>query len=197
MYRLFYNRQNVGDVLFVVIDAHAYPDRSESVGEVTALYQGERLIGINLFDFGKTVKIKASGMIVSPEDVLIDAINAKLAQVNLPALPYCRDSGYKVAEVKNLEEHPLDEKSSIVTLMVGEKTLTTVTRYRNLEIGKPIVVAVDGCIKFDGTVFEKKVVRNIPIECEVCCAADLRIGEEFKEAFIPEDMPFGSDFFLG
>lgn len=196
MYRLFYNHENVGDVLFVVLDAHAYPDKSESKGDVTALYKDGKLIGVNLFNFTKTVKLKVQGMIVTPDDKLIDVINALLSAANVPALPYCRDSGYKIAVVKNIEEHPLDERSSILTLDLGDKELCTVTRYQNVEIGKPIVVAIDGCVKFDGTLFEKKVVRNIPIDCEVCCAADLRLGEEFKAAFIPETNIAGSDFFL-
>ena len=195
MYRLFYNHENVGDVLFVVIDPNAYPDHKEEKGEVVALYKGEELVGINLFGFGKTAKIKASGMIVSPEDVLIDVINAKLVAAGLEALPYTRRTLYTVAKVTAKEEHPLDEKSSILTLDLGDKTLSTVTRYQNVEVGSHIVVAEDGCIKFDGRPFEKKVVKNIPIDCEVCCAADLHVGEEFKEAFLV-DKKEGSDFFL-
>ena len=195
MYRLFYNRENVGDVLFIVLDALAYPDASKTNGEVTALYKGDELIGINLFNFSKTVKIKAHGMIVTPEDVLIDVINSKLQNAGLPMLPYTRESGFVVAEVNNIEEHPLDERSNILTLKVGEKTLSTVTRYQNISIGSHIVVVCDGAIKFDGVLFQKKIVKNIPIECEVCCEADLRIGEEFKSAFLV-DLPSGTDFFL-
>jgi len=98
--------------------------------------------------------------------------------------------------VKTIEEHPLDERSSILTLDLGDHELQTVTRYHNFEVGSALVVAIDGCIKFDGTLFEKKVVRNIAIDCEVCCEADLRIGEEYKAAFLPETHIAGSDFFL-
>lgn len=196
MYRLFYNHENVGDVLFVVIDPERSPDRVETKGEVTALYQGEELVGINLFDFGKTAKIKASGMIVAPEDILIDVINDKLVNAGLSKLPYCHESGFKVATIAKLEEHPLDERSHIVTLKIKDQTLSTVSRYSNLEEGMKIVVVLDGVMKFDGTAFRKKVVKNIPIECEVCCEKDLRIGEEFKAAFIPEGKEEGDDFFL-
>ena len=196
MYRLFYNHESVGDVLFVVLCPDRYPDRVENKGEVVALYQGDDLVGINLFDFGKTCKIKASGMIVAPEDILIDIINDKLVNAGLEKLPYCRDTGFTVGEITNLEEHPLDEHSHIVTLKVKEKTLTTVSRYQNLEIGSKIVVVTDGAMKFDGTQFKAKVVKNIPIECEVCCEKDLHIGDEFKLAFIPEGKEAGQDFFL-
>ena len=195
MYRLFYNHENVGDVLFIVIDPLAYPDHTVNKGEVTAMYQGEKLVGINLFDFGRTAKIKAKGMIVAPEDVLIDVINSKLSLAGLDPLPYTRQTGYAVAEVTAMEEHPLDERSNILTLKLGEETLTTVSRYQNIEVGSHIVVVKDGTIKFDGSVFQKKVVKNIPIECEVCCEADLHIGEEYKKAHLVE-LPSGADFFL-
>ncbi len=196
MYRLFYNHENVGDVLFIVIDPERYPDHVKKVGEVTALYQGEDLVGINLFDFGKTAKIKASGMIVAPEDILVDVINDKLVNAGLEKLPYCHETGYVVAEVVGKEEHPLDERSNILTLKIKEKTLSTVSRYQNIEIGSRIVVVTDGVMRFDGTAFHTKVVKNIPIDCEVCCEKDLRIGEEFKAAFLVADKEPGADFFL-
>ena len=196
MYRLFYNHESVGDVLFVVIDALSYPDETKTVGDVTALYKEGKLIGVNLFRFGKTVKIKANGMIVAPENVLIDVINDKLAEAGVEKLPYAKESGYVIAKVENAEEHPLDEHARILTLNIGTKTITTVSRYQNFGIGDYIVVAVDGCIKFDGTVFASRVVKNIPIEAEVCSSADLHIGEESKAAFLPEEKTAGADFFL-
>ena len=196
MYRLFYNHENVGDVLFVVIEPQSYPDRSVTKGEVTALYKGDALVGINLFDFGKTAKIKATGMIIAPEDILIDVINAKLENAGLEKLPYTRATGYRVAEVTEMEEHPLDERSNILTLQVGEEKLTTVSRYQNIAVGSHIVVVTDNVIKFDGTTFNKKVVKNIPIEAEVCSAADLKVGEESKEAYLVPQLPSGADFYL-
>ncbi len=196
MYRLFYNHENVGDVLFVVMDTKSYPDKTVDKGDVTALFKQEELIGYNLRNFGAICKIKATGMIVSPEDILIDRINDQLLGAGFEKLPYCRDSGYKVAEVVKIEEHPLDERSSIVELSVGEKVLHTVTRYQNLSVGSHCVVALPECIKFDGTQVESKIVKNIPVECEICSKSDLHIGEEFKEAFLVPEMAGGADFFL-
>ena len=196
MYRLFYNHENVGDVLFIVIKPGDYPDKTETKGEVTALFKDGELVGYNLFDFGKTVKIKASGMIVTPDDLLLDVINDKLANAGFEKLPYCRESGYVCAEVTAKEEHPLDEQSSILTLNAGETTLSTVTRYQNIDVGTHIVVALDGCIKFDGTTFSKKIVKNIPIECEVCSGKDLHVNEDFKSAQLVPELAPGADFFL-
>ncbi len=195
MYRFFANPDNVGDVLFVVFDPEAIPNRVEEHEGVTALYRDESLVGLNLFgaigEFGITQK----GMIVKICGSLLSKVNQKLASVGLKTLENNPDSGYIVAKVTALEEHPLDERSNIVTLDLGGKTLTTVSRYANLREGLLIVVAIDGCIKFDGMAFHKKIVRNIPIECEVCSPFDLRIGEEGKAAFEVENKLPGEDFF--
>lgn len=196
MYHLFYNHEHVGDVLFIVLQPNAYPDDNKVCGDVNALYKEGQLIGINIFNFGKTAKIKASGMFIAPNDVLLDVINDKLVNAGLEKLPYCRDSGFKVAEVTLLEEHPLDERLRIVTLKVGENTLSTVSRYQNIEVGSKVVIVTDGAMKFDGTTFEKKVSRNIPIDCEICSPSDLRLSDEFKAAYLEEKKASGDDFFI-
>ncbi len=197
MYRLFYNYKSVGDVLFVVIEPTIIPDRKISNGRVTSLYKGEKLVGINVFDIQKDIKIKASGMIVTPDRIMIDALNSILVNAGTEKLPYVEDSGYAVAKISKIEEHPLDERMSIVTLDDGKGALSTVTRYQNIEEGGYCVIVRDGTIKFDGSRFEKHVSRNIPIDCELCSGSDLKISDDFKSAFIPEGYNAGDDFFLG
>ena len=195
MYRFFCNPDNVGDVLFAVFDPETIPNRVEEREGVTALYRDETLVGINFFGAVEEFGLNQKGMIVKICDDLLSKVNEKLASVGLKSLEKNLDSGYIVAKVTALEEHPLDERSNIVTLDLGGKTLTTVSRYANLKEGLLIVVAVDGCIKFDGMAFHKKTVRNIPIECEVCSPFDLRVGEESKAAFEVQNKLPGEDFF--
>ena len=195
MYRFFYNPDNVGDVLFLVVEPETIPSRVEEHEGVTLLYRDDKLVGANFLGFGEKYGLKEKGMIVKiPENVIV-GVNQCLAEVGADKLCDNVNSGYLVAKVTKLEEHPLDERSNIVTLDLGGYELTTVSRYANLKPGLRIVVAIDGCIKFDGMAFHKKVVRNIPIECEVCSPFDLRLGEEGKCAFEVEDKVEGSDFF--
>jgi tRNA-binding protein len=197
MYRLFYNYDVSGDVLFILIDPEKKPTRTEKKNNVAAIYAGEELIGINLFDFSKSVKLKSNGVIFTPDNALMDVVNLLLAEAGLAKLPYCTDSGYKVAKITHLEEHPIDEKAQIVTLDLGAKSLTTVSWYPNLEVGKLVVVALDGTILYDGSVFHSFVSRNIPNECSLCSAKELRIKEAGEGAFSTKDYLPGEDFFLG
>lgn len=194
MYRFYYNRSTGGDVLYCVIEPSSYPDQVRQVGDVTALYHDGRRVGINFLNISKTMKIKASGMIPTISAPFLEIVNHMLENAGEPPLPPCFGSGYAIAEVSSIEEHPLDEKKRIVHLSLGGKSLDTVTRYSNVSPKARIVVALDRCIKADGTEFLAHSERNIPIECEICSEKDLRLGEESKLAFLTEGEP-GEDFF--
>jgi len=196
MYRLFYNYKVTGDILFVLIDPEKKPDRVETKGRVVALYCGSELVGINIFKVSEVFQLRASGIIFAPEKPLLDVINAILTEEGLASLPLPSDSGYTVARISKLEEHPLDEKAHIVTLLAGQEELTTVSWYPNLNEGSLVVIAKDGTILSDGSVFNKFVSRNIPNDCAICGAKELKLDDK-PGAFLPEGYEPGDDFFLG
>lgn len=196
MYRLFYNHDVTGDILFVLIDPEKKPTRNVAKGRVNALYAGSELVGINIFGVSEVFKLKASGIIFAPEKPLLDVVNSMLAEAALPSLPECSSSGYKVAKIVKLEEHPIDEKAHIVTLSLGDHELTTVSWYPNLKEGLCLVVATDGTILYDGTVFHKFVSRNIPSDCSICSSRELKLPGA-PGAFLVEGYEAGEDFFLG
>jgi hypothetical protein len=198
MYRLFYNHEVSGDVLFAVIEPERKPDEVVSRGRVTALYAGGSLIGLNVFAVSMTVRLTAKGMIPAPDDRLIDAVNAILASDGFAPLPYTRDSFFHVAEVRRIEEHPLDEKALLVALSAGEKSLSAVTWYPNLAIGAKAIVATDGAILSDGSVFRASQERGIAKDCLICSGADLRMaGAPAGAFFVYEGYEPGDDYFLG
>lgn len=197
MYRFFYDYASGGDVLFILIDPEKKVDRVLTKGNVSALYAGETLVGINVFEVSKTVKITAKGMIAAPEKLLVDAVNALLCHAGLSPLPFLEDSGFKVAKIAALEEHPLEEKAHLVTLECGNKTLATVSWYSNLAVGLEVVVATDGAIGYDGSVFHRSLVRGIPVECALCSSTELRLEGPSSMAFVVTGYASGEDFFLG
>ncbi len=196
-YRLYYNYKTNGDILFLVIDPLAYPDEVKEKDDVVCLYSKGELIGINFLSIGKKVKIHAEGMIVNPLDEVIDILNNVLKNASFDiVLPYVRNSFYKIARIEKKEEHPLNERMSILTLNLGDKTLSTVTRYQNVNEGDKVLVALDNCLRYDGSIFKARVERNIPIECELCSEKDVRLGEESKAALIIDKGNPGEDFFI-
>ncbi len=192
MYRLFYDFETNGDVLFVVIDPEKKVDEVVKKDDVALLYSAKELVGINIFNVSKVVKIKTKGVIFAPDKNLLGAINSLLPTPLIEE----KESGYEVMSITNLEEHPLDEKAQIVTLKSKEKTYQSVSYYKNLKIGMLVVVAKDGTILYNGSIFHKKVIKNLPVEVSLCSASELKISSETKEAFSPEGYNEGDDFFL-
>ncbi len=196
MYRLFYDFESNGDVLFVVISPEKKPDEIKTNGDVTCLYANKELVGINIFNVSRVAKLKSHGAIFAPDSLLLETINNILANSGAPKLEESNDSGFKVLSISNLEEHPLDEKAQIVTLKgTNEKTYQAVSYYKNLTIGEKVVCALDGTILYDGSLFSKKSVKNIPVDVTLCSGKELKVSDSFQEAFIPEGYTEGEDFF--
>ncbi|MCF0113632.1 MAG: hypothetical protein HUJ60_06645 [Bacilli bacterium] len=195
MYRFFYQPETAKDVLYLVIDPLVTPDKVVENDNLVLLYREGALVGANLFCPKAIFPELKAGMIPLPCAEFLKQFNILLTESGAPALPSPENSGYLVAGITNLEEHPLDEKQSIVTLSLGAKSLITTTRYANLEIGARVVIAVDGCIKFDGQQVKATVIRNINKDAEICSPFDLRIGDESKKAYIETIKQPGEDFF--
>ncbi len=198
MYRLFYNHQVSKDVLFVLIDPTKEITSTKRIEEVVALYHDEEIVGYNIFDISKTVRIQSKGIIFYPDSRLIDAINSVLSRTGFPLLPYPSESGYQVMRISSVEEHPLDEKASIVSLIgKDDKKYETVAKAKNIVVGSLCVAALNGSILSDGALFVSKTEKNLPIDVLLMSPKMLKIGEEKDILFSPseEDYGVGDDFF--
>ena len=200
MYRLFYNHPALKDVLIIVIDPEARVLKSETHNNVVALYgENDKLVGYNIFHIDDVMKIKANGVIFVPDAKLLEVINSLLEREGLAPLPEIKDSGYRVAKVLSTEEHPLDEKALILKLQCGENTYETVSNLKGIEEGSMVVVALDGTILFDGSVYHAAVIKNINNDVKVLSPVELRLEGSMKDAFLLDDDPSfkdGEDFFI-
>lgn len=189
---LFYSPATGGDVLYVAYPSSSPVTNSVQKGDVVAIYAGNEIVGINVFRASSHFALEGEGLIPLPSQALQDSLNALLAEASLPALNF-PSSGYRVYEVKKVEEHPLDEKKSILTLSDGNKEAVTSTRY-TLAPGDRVVALENGYARRNGTFFASSVIRNIPQDVEICSEADLSLGEESKAAYRPTK-EIGADFF--
>ena len=193
MSAIYVGKHNGKKVLFLVNDASASPEQIKEYENAAALYQGDKLLGVNLFDEALTADLPL-GLLVHPNEEISAKLNQILEKNGLPKYQYV-ESGYEVMEVKLIEEHPLNEKLSILTLAGKNGECSSVTRYCNYKVGDHVVVAKDGTFLFDGSVFHKRVEKNIPIDVTLCSERDLCLGENYKEAFLANDKAVGEDFF--
>jgi tRNA-binding protein len=195
-YRFFYNADVSGDILFILIDAEKKAEKTIRKKDVAAIYAGNELIGINLFNASHVFAFKSQGIIYAPSEAMLKAVNPVLKEAGLSELPYPLPSGYAVASISAMEEHPLDEKAHILSLDLGGKKLTTVSWYPELQLGEKVVVALEGTILYDGSVFHAFVSRNIPNEASLMSAKELGLGSA-PGAYEAKDGVSGSDFFGG
>ncbi len=196
MYRFYYNHEIPGDVLFVLIDPTKNVTSSTRNGDiVTLLSNGER-VGINLFHISKHIIIPHDGAILSNDTQIFTAVNILLLAEKLPPLERNENSGYFVAKVLSLEEHPLEEKAHIVTLALREKKVQTVSFYSNLNVDENVVVKVNGSLDNEGKLFLSHVEKNIPIDVSICNAYELGLSKKNEGvAYLVVDKSEGSDFF--
>ncbi len=120
-YALYYDYETIGDVLLIVINPSLIPTKEVKTNDVVALYYHDELIGINIFNISKIIKIKAKGLIPLINEDVLNVINHVLENASLNKLPPLDDSGFKVAKIIDIEEHPDSEHLHICQVDVGEK----------------------------------------------------------------------------
>lgn len=120
-YALYYDYESIGDVLLIVFDSNTIPNVIKRDNDVVSLYKDDKLIGINIFNISKIMKIKAKGYIPLVSDRVLEVINTILKNSNVAELPAQKDSGFRVAKIVDIEEHPDSEHLHICTVDIGEK----------------------------------------------------------------------------
>lgn len=120
-YALYYDYESIGDVLLIVFDSNTIPNVIIRDNDVVSLYKDDKLIGINIFNISKIMKIKAKGYIPLVSDRVLEVINTILKNSNVAELPAQKDSGFRVAKIVDIEEHPDSEHLHICTVDIGEK----------------------------------------------------------------------------
>ena len=120
-YALYYDYETIGDVLLVVIKPTVIPTKEVKINDVVALYNKDELIGINIFNISKVIKIKAKGLIPLINVDILNVINHILENANLEKLPIQIESGFRVAKIVDIDEHPDSEHLHICMVDIGDK----------------------------------------------------------------------------
>jgi len=119
-YGLYYDYRKIGDVLIILFDATLESNHEEKNGNVVALFHDDKLVGINIYEISKIIKIKAKGFIPSINEKILDVINTILLNANLEPLQMIKNSGYVVARINEVEEHPTNKNLKICKLNIDD-----------------------------------------------------------------------------
>lgn len=190
-FSLYYAYKTIGDVLIVNIEPDEFPTSFKRSGDVVAIYSNDKLIGYNIFDISRVIKIKMVGILYHPENVMIDIINSFLANAELETLGYVTESGFVTGEVK--ESIDMDGKYlnmiDIKTQMVAGLSKTA------LATGEKVVIA-----KIGTTLRNNKVVKQMVgdfgiADCYICSGKDVFYDESESPLILDNDVESGMDFF--
>lgn len=195
---LFYDFRTLGDVLLIVIDLKTKPTRVEQIDNVVALYEQDRLVGVNIFAFSDIVKIKNTGLIILPPKPLIDVINHILRNANLETLDVIDESGFRIGQVLCCEEHPDSDHLHVCKVDVGNSVLDIVCGAPNVVKGMKTVVAMPGTMMFDGSEIVPSELRGVSSSGMLCSPRELHLDNAPQVRgliALESDAPVGHDFF--
>lgn len=142
-YGLYYNKEKIGDILFVVFKSNDIPDSQKITENCRVLYKNNEIVGINILNISKIFKIKSHGFLPLINEEILKVINSILINDGIEPLPYQEDSGFVVAKVIDIEEHPQSDHLHICKVDCGnEKILQIVCGAYNVKLNMKVVCAL-------------------------------------------------------
>ena len=190
-YSLYYAYKTIGDVLIVNIEPDLNPTSFKRNGNVVAIYNEEKLIGYNIFNFSRVVKIKMVGILYHPENVMIDIINSMLLNAGLDTLAYVKESGFVVGEVK---ECFMLEKDYMAIIDIKSSMVAGLSKVE-LNQGDKVVVAKEGTSLRDGKIVKQRAGEFGMTDCHICSGKDVFFDETETPLILDKDIETGIDFF--
>ena len=198
-YALYYNKETIGDCLMIVFESNTTPTKVEKNDNVVSLYAHDELIGVNIFNISQIMKIKAHGFIPIIDENVLKIINSILQNANIEPLDPNIGSGFKVALIEEIEEHPDSEHLHICKVNVGsEEKLQIVCGAYNAREGLRCVCATPYTFMPNGQQIIPNKLLGIESFGMLCSGRELGLeGFENKRGLLELDDSYlvGNDFF--
>jgi len=185
-YYLTYNYPSCGDVLMIMFDVTASLSHFIRKGDVALLYDGPRLIGVNVFDISTLVKIKCRGVILTPPSILITILNQKFDNEGIDVFLPSFVSGFTVGKVVDKK----DDRS--ITVDLGSCKINVTLNAMDVKLGDLAVIVAPATLSADGTL-TKPETNSYRLAVE----ADIELGTATPNCSlrVNENAIVGSDYF--
>lgn len=150
-----YNKEQVGDVLMVILeDTKAIKRDVERKGKVARMYALEdgRTLAWNIFEVSSLLEIKGNGQVFLSE-ADIEILNAELAKEGY-AEKFEASQGpvFVVGEITEMVAHPDSDHLNICQVAIGQdKTVQIVAGAPNAALGLKTIVALPGAMMPSGS----------------------------------------------
>ena len=190
---LFYNSNNVGDVL-IMKSNDLIPTSFKKFDDLVAIYHNEELIGYNFFNISKYNEVLKEGINYNPSISLVNLINNKIKENNLEEIEII-EPNFRVGLVKECEDIE-GTHLHLCKVDIKDEVLQIVCGAKNVEEGKLVVVAMIGTIMNDGSFINKGQLKGYDSYGMLCSKRELNIPtEEVRGLYLLDDSyEIGQDF---
>ena len=197
---MYYNKETIGDVLLVIYKSDVIPTYVEQRNDIVALFvYVNEIVGYNFLNISNSMKIKAHGQIPICSHQVIDILNCMLKNASFPLLDYLDESGFKVGQIVEMEEHPDSDHLHILKVDIKkDRLLNIVCGSFNAKVGLKVVVATENCFMPSGKQIIPGEVMGVFSEGMLCSGRELNIDgyENKKGLYILDDSyNVGDDFY--
>lgn len=193
-YSLHYSYKNIGDVLIVVISSELECTRSERKGQIEVIYNGDKIIGYNIFNISEIIKIKNNGPIFLPDPTAMQILNNMLKNAGVEELAINETSGYYIGKVLDVIE--LNEEKKFVMVDIAHDMVNTIVKNATIEVGEKVVVATVGTRLGDGSTVKMGNMDGTLLNGHICSELELSVSNNEKILKLDENEEIGKDFFV-
>lgn len=198
-----YNKEHVGDVLFVIAaDDKGQENHVERKGNIARVSADGQVVAWNIFEastiFGT---IDGSGQVELTDEQLAK-LNQELTAAGFSeTLAVDHEPKIVVGFVKSCKKHPDSDHLSITQTEVDNgEVLQIVCGAPNIKAGQKVVVAKPGAMMPDGLMIWPGVLRGVESFGMICSASELRLPDAPAKKGIlelPFDAVVGEKFAVG
>ncbi|MCA5012065.1 MULTISPECIES: YtpR family tRNA-binding protein [unclassified Enterococcus] len=198
-----YNKEHVGDVLFVIAaDDKGQENHVERKGNIARVSADEQVVAWNIFEASTILgTIDGSGQVELTDEQLAK-LNQELTAAGFSeTLAVDHEPKIVVGFVKSCKKHPDSDHLSITQTEVDNgEVLQIVCGAPNIKAGQKVVVAKPGAMMPDGLMIWPGVLRGVESFGMICSASELRLPDAPAKKGIlelPFDAVVGEKFAVG
>ena len=173
-----YNKEQVGDVLLVILedtkDIKRSVERKGKVARVTADETGKTLAW-NIFEASSLIDIEGNGQVfLSDQDVAI--LNEELAKEGFEQrLENTQGPVFVVGQIDEMVPHPDSDHLNICQVNIGDKKVQIVAGAPNASLGLKTIVALPGAMMPSGTLIFPGKLRGEDSYGMMCAPRELAL----------------------
>lgn len=183
--RLTYNKEHVGDVLFVTL-RKTEEVTYEYVNDITVIKDADEVIGLNIFNAHDNLSLNDTDL--NDHEAMVIKINELLQKQDIEPLEIDLTPKFIVGKVIEKESHPDADKLNVTKVDVGTEVLQIVCGAPNVDVEQKVVVARVGAIMPDGLYIKPSTLRGVDSNGMICSKTELNLQDDgVKGIYVLDD----------